>query len=347
LEAAASAAAYRVLVTLYPGLQSKFQAEYQSTISAVRNERQRAEGIAWGDLVAATILNWRSTDGSADTVPYTPGTQPGQWRPHVSFGGVVRPALLPHWGSVLPFALASGAQFRPPAPPALNSARYAAEVDMVKALGRGDSARRTPEQTEIAQFWAYGPGTATPAGHWNEVAQAVAQNRSRKHNPAGSTHSIEDNARLFALLNIALADAAIVSWDAKYVYNLWRPITAIQEAGTDGNPATEADSSWMPLLATPPFPEYTSGHSTFSGAAAVVLAHFFGTDRISFAIGSDDLPNIRRSFRSFSEAAFESGLSRIYGGIHFMSANVYGLTTGAAVGIYVAWNYLTPETKQE
>jgi membrane-associated phospholipid phosphatase len=161
------------------------------------------------------------------------------------------------------------------------------------------------------------------------------------HGEFGRT-SLGESARLFALLNIALADAAIVSWDCKYVYNLWRPITAIQEADTDGNAATEPDGSWNPLLPTPPFPEYTSGHSTFSGAAAVVLAYFFGSDRISFSVGSDDLTGVRRSFSSFSRAAFESGLSRIYGGIHFPSANVYGLSTGGAVGIHVVWNYLTP-----
>jgi membrane-associated phospholipid phosphatase len=152
---------------------------------------------------------------------------------------------------------------------------------------------------------------------------------------------------LFALLNIALADAAIVSWDCKYTYNFWRPITAIQEADTDGNPATTPDRSWTPMLATPPFPEYTSGHSTFSGAAAAVMTHFFGKARISFSVESDDLPGVRRSFKSLSQAAFESGVSRVYGGIHFMSANIHGLSSGAAVGIYVAWNYLTPLEESE
>jgi hypothetical protein len=123
--------------------------------------------------------------------------------------------------------------------------------------------------------------------------------------------------------------------DCKYAFNLWRPITAIREAETDGNLATEPDLNWTPLLPTPPFPEYTSGHSTFSGAAAVVLASFFGSDRIPFSVGSDDLPGIFRSYRSFSEAAIESGFSRIYAGIHFMSANVHGLATGAATGVYV------------
>src|SRR5262245_35434261 len=177
IKAAASAAAHRVMVVLYPMLQSRFDTEYQNSISSIRNERQKLEGIAWGEFVATTILQWRSADGSDATVVYTPGKLPGQWRPHESFGGVIRPALLPHWGSVVPFALVSGAQFRPPAPPALTSDQYAGEVNMVKAVGSINSAGRTREQTEIAQFWAYGPGTATPPGHWNQVAQSVVKDR--------------------------------------------------------------------------------------------------------------------------------------------------------------------------
>ncbi len=344
IEAAAAAAARRALATLHPNLESEIEAEYQNFIRQMPNDSRTIQGIRWGEFAASTILQRRSNDGASHMAPYTPGTQPGQWRPTVSFGDVLRPALLPHWGSVLPFALATGAQFRPPPPPALSSSQYAAEVNMVKAVGAARSATRTTEQTEIAQFWGYGPGSATPPGHWNQIAQAVAKERSNiRHDDHGRERgSVEENARLFALLNIAMADAAIVSWDCKYVYNFWRPITAIQEAGTDGNPATEADPAWAPLLVTPPFPEYTSGHSTFSGAAAVVLAYFFGSDRIRFTAESDDLPGFRRSYKTFSEAALESGVSRIYGGIHFMSANIHGLSTGAAVGMYVVWNYLTP-----
>ena len=333
-EAAAAAAAHHVLVSLYPTLQADFDTLYNQSLATIREGPQKDHGVAWGRFVAISILQWRSTDGSDKIVTYTPGTQPGEWRPTVSFGGIVRPALAPQWGSVTPFALPSGSQFRPPAPPALNTQQYAADVNMVKALGGTLSAVRTPEQTQIALFWGYGPGTATPPGHWNQIAQVVA---------ASQGNTLEENARMFALLNIALADAAIVSWDCKYVYNYWRPITAIQEADTDGNPETTADPSWTPLLATPPFPEYTSGHSTFSGAAAVVLAHFFGTDHVPFTVGTDDLPGVYRSYQLFSEAAQESGLSRIYGGIHFMSANLYGLSTGAAVGNYVYTNLLLPK----
>ena len=145
------------------------------------------------------------------------------------------------------------------------------------------------------------------------------------------------------MLNIAMADAAIASWDCKYWYNFWRPITAIQLADTDGNPDTLADPSWTPLLATPPFPEYVSGHSTFSVAAAIVLAYFYGTDEMRFTLGSDDLPGVQRHYSRFSEAAQESGMSRIYGGIHFMSSNLRGLGLGTAVGDYVYQNLLLPK----
>jgi hypothetical protein len=337
VESAAVAAGRAVLVSFYPMLQPSLDELQSRLLAGIPDGPQKVGGFRWGKAVAAAILQWRSSDGSNQIVNYTPGSQPGQWRPTLSFGGIVRPALVPHWGQVTPFAVAGGSQFRPPPPPALGSTSYAEEVNRVKAVGAADSTLRTAEQTEIARFWGYGPGSATPPGHWNEIAQAVVRDR-------GTT--LEENARLFALLNIALADAAIVCWEGKYFYNFWRPITAIQEADSDGNPLTEADPVWMPLLPTPPFPEYTSGHSTFSGAAATVLAYFFGSDRIAFTLGSDDLPGVQRSYASFSEAALESGLSRIYGGIHFPSANLHGLSCGAAIGTHVSWHLLGPKPNQ-
>lgn len=333
VQSAASTAARVALVALYPGDQATFDTLDSSVQSAIPPGVSRERGIAWGTRVAGEILAARADDGSTATAPFPGSEEPGLWRPTISFGSVVRPALLPLWGQVTPFALRNGVQFRPPAPPRLNSRRYAAEVNFVKNFGALDSTARTVEQTEIARFWGYGPGSATPAGHWNQIAQVVARSEG---------NSLAGNARLFALLNIAMADAAIVSWDCKYLYNYWRPITAIQLADTDGNPATFADPAWEPLLATPPFPEYTSGHSTFSGAAAVALAYFFRRDRIAFSAGSDDLPGVTRFYDSFSDAALESGMSRIYGGIHFMSANLHGLLSGAQTGAYAARHALRP-----
>src|SRR5262249_50021577 len=194
----------------------------------------------------------------------------------------------------------------------LDSATWAADYHEVQAFGAAVGSFRTAEQSEIAQFWADGAGTETPPGHWNHIAREVV---------AMTGTSLEKSARLFALLNIAMADAAICAWDAKYTYNFWRPVTAIRSGDTDGNPATTPDSSWSSFIVTPSFPDYVSGHSAFSAAAATVLAFFYGTDDIPFTTGSDALPGVFRSFPSFSAAAVEAAMSRIYGGIHFRSAS--------------------------
>lgn len=322
-EAAAASAAHRALVALYPARADAFDAALAATLADVPDGAAESRGIELGRVAAEAILASRQSDGSGATYAYPGSSAPGQWRPTPP---AFAPGVLPQWPFVTPFALARADQFRPPAPPALTSAEYAADVEEVRLLGRAEGAVRTPEQTLIARFWADGAGTATPPGHWNQVAADVARQR-------GS--SLAENAHLFALLNIAMADAGIASWEAKYSYGLWRPITAIREADLDGNPTTEADPSWIPLLATPPFPSYTSGHSTFSGAAAEVLSFIFGDDT-SFTTDTDDLPGVVRPFTSFVQAAEEAGRSRVYGGIHFEFDNRAGLTAGRAVGRYVS-----------
>jgi membrane-associated phospholipid phosphatase len=206
-------------------------------------------------------------------------------------------------------------------------------LNEVKALGAATGSSRTADQQQIALFWADGAGTETPAGHWNSIAQDVATAR-------GNT-AIE-NARLFALINVAMADAAICAWEAKYAFNYWRPVTAIRNADTDGNDATASDPTWSSLIVTPPFPDYVSGHSTFSGAAASVLATFYGTDAIAFATDSDFLPGVSRTFSSFSAAASEAADSRVYGGIHFRSASEDGLAAGEVIGAWTVANYIRP-----
>jgi membrane-associated phospholipid phosphatase len=329
-EAAITAAAREVLDSLFPTQQTNFEAAYRNRLAEIPGGRSKSAGISWGESVAAAILQWRAHDGSDETVGYTPGSGPGVWIPTPP--GFL-PALLPNWPLVTCFALNDGSQFRPPPPPALDSAQWAFDFNLTKGLGRFDSATRTPEQTEIALFWADGAGTVTPPGHWNVIAREIANRRG---------NTLDENARLFALLNIAEADAGIAAWDCKYAYNFWRPVTAIQNADTDGNPDTTSDATWTPLITTPNFPEYISGHSTFSGAAAAALAAFYGSDDIPFTTGSDALPGTTRSFNFFSEAAAEAGISRVYGGIHFMSANEHGLLCGAQVGGYVVKNFLRP-----
>ncbi len=324
-EAAASAAAHRALVSLYPGRAATFDAALAAVLADIPDGAGEAAGVDLGRRGAEAILARRS-DGSDATMTYSGVQGPGHWRPTP-----LADALLPQWPFVTPFALAHPAQFRPAGPPPLTGAAYAADLDEVRRLGRVDRAERTPEQTLIARFWADGAGTATPPGHWNQIARDVSRQRDT---------GLYENARTFALLNIALADAGIASWDAKYFYGLWRPITAIREADLDGNPATAPDPGWSPLLVTPPFPSYTSGHSTFSAAGAAVLSSAFGPET-AFATATDDLPGVVRSFGSFASAAAEAGRSRIYGGIHFEFDNRDGLAAGAAVGQYVTQTQLS------
>lgn len=324
-EAAGAKAARDVMAVLFPSRAARFDALLGTQLSGLGNGAGVSAGLSLGAGVASDMLAWRSTDGSNNPSNYVPVIEPGRWRP--TGPGFAEP-LLPQWGSVVPFGIASASVYRPVAPPALSSAEYAAALNEVKEIGSATSATRTAEQTNIAQFWANGAGTETPPGHWNRIAML-----------AGAALGTAERARMLAMLNVALADAAIVSWDCKYHYDLWRPITAIRLADTDGNDATAADPAWSPLLVTPPFSEYTSGHSTFSAAGAEALGAFFGTDSVPFSVGSDDIVGLERSFPGFMAAAEEAGLSRIYGGIHFSFGNVNGLSSGRAVGDFVSANY--------
>ncbi|MFN6154763.1 Ig-like domain-containing protein [Anabaena sp. AL09] len=330
--AAAASAAYTVLVNLYPNQKTFFDTALTAFLAKITDGEAENTGVTFGQTVANDILTLRSTDGANTTVNYTPGTNPGDWQPTPPANAS---ALLPQWGQVTPFGLTSGSQFRPAGEPALTSDKYTTEFNQVKDLGSINSTTRTADQTEVAKFWADGSGTFTPAGHWNQIAQNAAATKG---------NSLIDNARLFALLDISLADAGIAAWDAKYTYNSWRPITAIQKADTDGNPNTTADPNWKPLITTPPFPSYISGHSTFSGAAATVLTTILG-DNVSFSVNSLGTPGINRTFTNFNAAANEAGISRIYGGIHFNADNVDGLATGKSVGDYVLQNLLTKDVQ--
>ncbi len=330
--AAAAAAAHDILVKLYPTQTSIFDAQLTSSLARVADGQSETDGVIFGKSIAEKFLTWRENDGSKNVVTYTPGLDPAEWQPTAP--GFASP-LLPQWPGVKPFAMTTGSQFRPIAPPLIGSDQYTAEYNLTKDIGAFNSTTRTTDQPETAIFWADGGGTYTPPGHWNQIAEQVTVK-------AGT--SLIDNARLFAQLNISLADAGISCWDAKYNYKFCRPITAIRNGADDGNPATTGDATWQPLIVTPPFPEYTSGHSTFSGAAATVLASFFG-DNYSFSTNSLGLPGTSRQFAGFSQAADEAGMSRLYGGIHFMSANENGLKAGRDLGGYVINNFLTATQK--
>lgn len=328
-KAAMAAAAHKTLSALYPDSQASFNRLLNRSLRGISYTRA-ARGVRTGNLVAHRILALRADDGVNLEVPYEPQPGPGNWRPTPPG---FAPPLFPQWRFVTPFAMVVGFQFRPAGPPSLTSEDYRGSYEEVKSLGSIDSTTRTAEQTEIALFWAGGPGTVTPPGHWNQIAQYLA---------VANGNTVAQNARMFALLNIALADAAIVSWDAKYIYDVWRPITGIHEGDDDDNPDTVGDPTWTPLITTPPFSAYTSGHSTFSAAAAVVLANYFGTDELHFATTSDGLPGVVRHYDNLLDAAAEAGQSRIYGGIHWQFDNVDGLVSGGDLGQYVADYFLLP-----
>ncbi len=329
-DAAVAAAMHRVLVQLFPRHAQSLDAALADSLAGQSGDGGRDLGAGLGRFVADRILAGRAADGDGTGAPYQPNPLPGVWRPTPSG---FRPALLPHWSELATFSGVRAVDLDPGPPPALTSAAYATDLNEVRRLGARFSTVRTLEETEIARFWADDAGTVTPPGHWNVIARSVA--RRRGHTPA-------ENARLFALLNLALADAAIVCWDCKFKYGLWRPVHAIRHADADGNPDTDADKEWSPLLETPPFPSYTSGHSTFSGAAAAVLADFCDADGVRFTVTSEGVPGVTRSFNSFRAAAEEAGRSRIFGGIHYEFDNRNGLAVGRRVGEAVCRTLLQP-----
>lgn len=321
----ASTAAYIVLSHLFPAREAIFRNQWLSSFKAADGTVRNAAAVAWGTYVGNLVVNYRRRDGASSTSAYTPIAGCGKWKPTLpSFA----PALLPQWPKVEPFGVTQVIFFRAPAPPAFNTRTFSDAYQEVHRLGSVNSVTRTADQTQIAYFWEDGAGTVTPPGHWQVIAQGLS---------GRFLLSRIENARLFALLSIAQADAAIACWDSKYTYNYFRPITGIRERCFN-RPDLVKDPNWTPLLPTPPFPAYTSGHSTFSGASARLLALYFGTDNIAFSGPSPDpgrwpaaLTGVRRSWRSLSAAAAEAGQSRIYGGIHWQFDNVAGLKAGSAI----------------
>ncbi len=331
-EAAVTGAGREIMLALYPSFRAWTDQLHDAQMAALPDTPEVAAGLALGRETAFQVLALRGSDGSATDVPYIPSSAPGQWQRTPPF---YRPPLTPHWRYVKTFCLPALEPFLPLPPPSLDSPEYARDWEEVSILGRKDSPLRTPEQSLIADYWSDFSYTAMPPGHWHEIAATIARDRQL---------SVPATARLFALLGLAQADAAIVCWEAKYHWNLWRPITAIRRAAEDGNPGTRPDPEWDHYLVAPPFPAYPSGHSTFSLASARVLTAFFGTDHITFTTQSDSLPGVARVYHSLAACAEEIGMSRIYGGIHFPFDNREGKRTGGLVADYVLSHFLLPST---
>jgi hypothetical protein len=320
--AAVAGAAYTALVALIPGQKPLFDAQLAATLAQISEDpsdpgQSVQRGLAWGTTVASDILTWRATDGfDAVLPPYVAGSAPGDWQPTPPKFG---PPLFRQFAAMTPFALTSPGQFAPPGPPPLDSARYARDLAEVRAVGSAISSVRTPKQTQTALFWQ----DDTVAAMWNRVADQLAQARHA---------TLTGTARLLAQLNIALADATIGIWNAKNTYNFWRPVTAIR-VGTD--------PAWTPLLPTPAFQEYPSGHAGVSSAAASVLAFFYG-DATSFTVTSAGLPGVQRHFTSFSAAVAQVEDARIYAGFHFRFSCIDAATLGAHVARYVTGSLMQP-----
>jgi hypothetical protein len=351
-DAAIAAAAHTVLVGVVGSFGTPAQKgatlalldqAYAASLARVTDGPARNKGVAVGRAAGAAMLMLRKDDGATRDAPYTPGVGPGRWRPHPNTlppnPPIANPdmargyaaSILPGWGNVAPFTLLSASQFWLPGPPALTSATYARDFNEVKSVGGRVSTVRTAEQTEIARFWFEGPGA------WNRISRTMATTRGL---------DARDSARLLALVNFAMADAYIAGFKIRYVYDLWRPVTAIREGDNDGNDATAGDPTWDSHQNTPAVSDYPSTQSTFSGAASVVLASVLGGDQASFSVTSGKpFEGLTRSFTSFAQAARESADSRVFAGIHFRSACEDGLTLGRKIGQRTATMYLLPARK--
>jgi membrane-associated phospholipid phosphatase len=327
-EAAVAAAAHRVLVDQLPAAAGGFDTAYADALSAIPDDVSKTNGVALGELVAAQILALRSADVLGPAF-YSQPEAPGTWQPVGD--GYNTGVAATTWPDLAPFALRRTSQFRPPPPPALTSALYALNVNLVKSLGATHSVTRTPDQTAAALFW-YENGQI----HFN----ALARQQSTSHGL-----DLFTAARLFALLNVALADGSMAGFDTKYAYNFWRPIAAIRGAASDGNAATDPDPAWdslLPLLAA--HPEYISQHAIIAAAAATVLAAFFG-DRTSFTLSTGSAVTYGvapRTYRRFSEAAVEDAASRVWLGYHFPMSAGLGLIMGRDVATFALEHVMRP-----
>ena len=316
-EAAASAAAHDVLVAVFPAASAKFDAALAESLSSMPRDAATEKGLAAGRAAASATLAARRRDGAERSVAYAPGTKAGQYRPTPPD---FTPAWATQWGGVKPFVLASSSQFRPAPPPAVDSESARADIAVVRAVGKNEGSTRNEEQSEISRFW-YENSTQG----WNRIARAVSESRGL---------DLHENARLFALVNLAMADGYVASLEAKYHYAYWRPATAIRNAG---------DENWLSDLPTPPIPDYPSGHAMAGAAAATVMERCFGSDFVSFRVTSGaPYPGITRGFWSFSEAARENSASRVLAGIHFPTAVAAGYDQGEAVGGWVFAHALRP-----
>jgi hypothetical protein len=326
--AAAVSAAHRVLKTYLPERAAEFDAARDRSLARIPAGPARESGVAAGEAAAIAVMAARENDGSESPESYLPdSTEPGQWQPTRACpptGGVFL-----HWSKVKPFVIRRAEQFRSPPPPALTSARYARAYNEVMMNGARDSTQRPPDRTTVAQFYA----TYGDAGFWNPVARQLAQARRQ---------TLAQNARTFALMNLALHDLTVTLVESKYHYHFWRPETAIPAGGTDGNERTEADASYVPLIETPCHPSYSSGHAATSGAAREVLERTFGLAGHRIVVANPAMPGVVLRYSALDQITDDIDDARVFGGIHFRFDQAAGAEQGRRVGNYVWRHALKP-----
>jgi hypothetical protein len=324
-EAAAAAAAHAVLIHYFPASAAGLNARLANSLAAIPDGQSEVDGIAAGQAAAAALIALRAADGAGSPLPYVPVSAPGFWQPTPPAFG---PAVLRHWGHVLPFGIARTDQFRSDPPPALTSSRYRRDYDEVRRVGDVNSVDRPGDRTDVARFYA--ATSAVQAWNW------AAEQATCEH-----AITITQRARLLALLNMAISDGLVASMETKYHYQLWRPVTAIRAGDTDGHRRTKADPSYLPLVTTPSFPSYPSAHASASYAARVVLDRWCGGGRRHvITLTNPAVPGVALHYRSFEEITSDIDDARVFGGIHFRFDQRAGAVQGRRIGRYVAANNL-------
>jgi hypothetical protein len=327
VEAAVAAAAHGALVRLAPMQRSMLDAALQTTLAKIADGKAKSDGISIGAQIAEKVVALRSKDQSHAKATFTPKPGAGHYQLTPPYS---MPAILPHWGGVTPFVVRdrNGLEFK--GPPAVASAEFARDFDEVKSVGARHSTTRTADQTAAAIFWTIQTGVP-----WFAAARAAS---------AAKKLSVSENAKLFAMLAMATADSQIIGFDEKYKRPHWRPITAIRAAVNLNIPSLKGDPNWEPLLVTPQQPDYPSAHAIFSGAAEAVLRAAFGSDNVNVSVTYPGPFGVTRSFKRFSEITEEVDNARVWGGIHFRSADAHGSEVGRKIGALVVRDFPKPKT---